>query len=413
MKIFYEFECLLDDFGFFVDFYAKKSGVNYSLYKKDDVFVLALDDSDEKILDFNDNYLIDIPYFLFLKGYLIKQDFDLSSYKLYTPKQTKFIKKPTPLYQKTKINEHNITCNDVSLLKDKLLNKESIYIDGYELSMQPSECVVVADFKLLDKAFIAQKHHQIHINSYENPFIKLRLKDVFKSFHNLDDEYFVGFAPSIDIYNLLKDFDSLVYIKSDDIFKIISLDDDFVMLTNPYDIKTKHYKNTISQDFKTTYIPKDLHEFRALFNGEDTSSRLLANYEKEFSFKDDYPRLGDDLKSLFELISYVLECDVMGEFSKSYISKAPRIDFKLENNKLNVKSSISSVMSFRLAGVMPKMICCGVVESFVYFLDRYKDEVKELSISGQIFENEKFLKLLKTISMDTIKADFITQTNEI
>lgn len=398
MKIFYEFDCQSYEFGFFLDFYAKKSGIKYKLYKKDSIFVLALDDSDDKVLDFNDNYLKNVPYFLSFKGYLIKDDYDLIGFETFVATKGIDTKKLTPFYHQNGFSEFDQTpSKDIQSLKTKLLDGKTITIDNYTLSTQKnfSQNVVIANYNLLKKAFIIQKHHQIHLNAYENPFLKLKPKDIYKSYHNLEDKIFVGFCPSIDIYHIIKDFDDLVYIQGK-ILKIISLDDGFVSLDDDF----TSYANVFDIDTFKVSLPKSLDGLKKMFLDDTTSQKLLSNYELKHSFNDNFPKLNDDFISLFDLLGYILELDIIDTFEKTSFIKAPRIDFVFIDGKFNAKKTISSVLSFVLAGVDKKIICCGIIESFIYFLDRYKDELKydKMVVCGEFFESEKIILLLKKIS---------------
>lgn len=358
MLIRYDFKINLKDFGIFLSHIAKKININYKLFYENNEFSLELDDESEKILEFNE-LIKKVPYFLFL------QDFNVSEEKS----------------EKRKEFELGISKLPLNLC-DEIFDDLALKVQNYEKTNE-SDFVVIANYELLQKAFVCDKNTQILLNSYEKPFIKLALKSLYKKAHNLKDFLYVGFANNKDLYNELKESNELYYIKKPENALIIKpYNDTFCIIKNPY---TNEFDNAFNIDKLSFKLPKNKASLIKLLKGLEHGEKLLANYEKKFSLSD-FELVEDNIFALIKLANIILESDVLKLVSNNY-TKGVRVDFIIDENGLNVAKLISSLMSFRLANAA--MIEVGFFEGLVKMLGNLNTD--ERYISTKLIEYSSFL----------------------
>lgn len=145
-----------------------------------------------------------------------------------------------------------------------------------------------------------------------------------------------------------------------------------------------------------------------------TGKKLILNYKKAFpeyfenvqSF-DSKPILTNNILDIFSSISVILNYsktlkkDKIFEYANLFLRDiGPKIDFKMKNINngvfYNHLSTISSTISFSLAGVEKEMICYGVFDSLADFFitisydANFNYGIKDIGIIGDLFSNKIF-----------------------
>ncbi|NLK66390.1 MAG: hypothetical protein GX282_02825, partial [Campylobacteraceae bacterium] len=197
--------------AYFLDFYAKKSKLPYSIYKENDVISLFVEGKEEELLKFSDEWMILIPNSVFLtKSEVLVVDemkesnLEIPSLKLpnLTPNVVKnYVNHSDSLENEcgifseisvlldgefVEVNETNykeliktlvlnLTHNQAVVLKDK--NGEFILKNGLEFD---SDFVMPTSFKSVEKAFIMDEKSYIALSSYEKPVLNLKLNAIFR-----------------------------------------------------------------------------------------------------------------------------------------------------------------------------------------------------------------------------------------
>lgn len=155
--------------------------------------------------------------------------------------------------------------------------------------------------------------------------------------------------------------------------------------------------------------------------------KLLENYEKLFADRiarinsfDDEEMWSNNILDIFSSISVILgfsetlKKDKIFEYADlSLRDIGPRIDFKTINIEGNVYydhlSSISSSISFTLAGIDSETLCYGILDSLADFvINIIRDanvnyDIKDIGIIGDLFINKIFFtKITKKFPQDLI-----------
>ncbi|MDD6055625.1 MAG: protein hydE [Helicobacteraceae bacterium] len=164
----------------------------------------------------------------------------------------------------------------------------------------------------------------------------------------------------------------------------------------------------------------DLSKFLEILSVKnDTTKSLLTNFTKEFSAcVNKIKALKQDSKDSSNLLDLLGLAGILLDFKGENLSdlakcvleeaanfmgkKGPRIDFKLERSKsgeiyLNTEQTLRSIMSFRLAGVEPELLCFGILDSLAEFFANFIRDMEEnyqtsgVIIAGSTFLNKQFL----------------------
>ncbi len=183
----------------------------------------------------------------------------------------------------------------------------------------------------------------------------------------------------------------------------------YLSTKNPSIFRISNFPNLINIHFDTN--PKKLlDQLSARPNG----AKLVNNYTKNYQEIIDYinsfdvceslsSNIIDILNSISVVLGFTKElvADKIFEYADGFLRDVgPRIDFKTINIKGELYydpiSTISSVMSFRLAGVEKETICYGVFDSLADFLISIMRDVninhniKDIGIIGNLFINKIF-----------------------
>lgn len=358
MLIRYDFKIKLKDFGLFLLKIAKINNVNYKLYYEDDEFSLVIDDNEDKVLAFNE-YFKKIPYFLFLEDFKIELENT----------------------QKTKEFEIEIPRLPLNLCDEVFDNLGLNELDYTKTTK--SDFVIIANYELLQKAFICDKNTQILLNAYEKPFVKLALKPLYKKAHNLGDFLYVSFANSKKLFNELKNADELYFVKKPkDLLLIAPFADTFCVINNPY---SNQLSTAFNIDKLSFNVPKNKDELIKLLLSLEQGEKLLKNYQEKFILNE-FSLENKNIFSLIKLADILLDSNILKVVPNTY-TKGVRIDCEINEDGLNVAKFISSIMSFRLANAA--LIEVGVFEALVLMIGKLNENERE--ICSKLMNYQSFL----------------------
>ncbi|EKR7974455.1 hypothetical protein P9H48_001637, partial [Campylobacter fetus] len=227
--------------AFFLEYWAKKSGLDYSITFKNDDINLYINGDEQSLSKFNDEFIIMVPHSVFLQNSSVKIEDEM-------PKNSdlKFdfsLENITPLSLKDGINEFGFS-SDESLINEAIseinAGKSFIY-DGYEISKFDNfDCsyLLSTGLKTAPKVFVCDEKSLIALASFEKPVVSLKLNALFRTNHKDAPMYFdLRSAWDLNIYKICdilnKQGINFLKVKSTkDDFKISVLDDSFLVLKN-------------------------------------------------------------------------------------------------------------------------------------------------------------------------------------
>lgn len=452
--------------AFFLDFWAKKSGVKYAIeFTKNKISLFV--DGDEKMLDeFSSKYLTMVPHSIFLRDSKVeiceqmpetsKLDFDFALNLL------------TPNSLKTKTNEFGFSADQIWVQKaaNALKNGESIEYNEHifsEFTDFDCDFLLPIDISLLAKIFVCDEKSLIALASFEKPVVELRTNGVFRATHEFAPLFFKAkLAWNQDIFELCSYLEGMNFLKvksKKPQFEIKILDDsliiasgtDFVSKKDREFIENKQDKNqalfvlklkeldlldkTCAQiflserndDFIVVYkqgsefellqikIPNSFDEIYDAIRIYNGGNELLAKFETKFGLIKGEIKLKNNFYSIFEIIRQIcgFKHDILELANDFGGVKGIRIDFKMSNQKeFDVILAIKSAMNFALAGTDAKNISFGLVENLSLFLsdlgDAIKDELEcdEFVLCGSLFRCKSLANLALKYSNSNFKTRF-------
>lgn len=254
--------------AYFLDFYAKQSSLEYSIYKKDDDISLFIKGEEKELLDFSDKSMTMIPNSVFLNKSEVKvvDEMKNSNFKIpmlkfsnLTPMvvrnyvnhsgslvnecgifsnisvfyENEFVKITEENYKNfIEICALNLIHNQILHLKDK--NDDFFIKNDLDFT---SDFIMPTSFKSIDKMFIVDEKSYIALSSYEKPVINLKLNTLFKQNHQKTPTFFdIKAASDFFIFALLdklyENGINFVSIKGKVKFKAKVLDDRFLVIRN-------------------------------------------------------------------------------------------------------------------------------------------------------------------------------------
>jgi hypothetical protein len=140
--------------------------------------------------------------------------------------------------------------------------------------------------------------------------------------------------------------------------------------------------------------------FEEIAKLREGSDRLVVNFQKKFPAV--YERL-DNLTGevdLFKVTAILMELenesfDGISEMALSFLGKGGmQVDTKVRDNRFNDYAFLASIMSYKISGVEPNILCYSIYESFGdYIADIVtqlmdKTKAKTLTLSGRTFANQ-------------------------
>lgn len=451
-------------FAYFLDFWAKKSLLNYSLnFSYPKVFLYVQGENDE-LARFSDDYISMVPHSIFLQNSSVTVADSMPECEVFSM-EDKF-ENITPYSLKSGQNEFGFKSDDdfVNLAFDKLKNGECINYNGYELSKFDdfkASYLLVTNLKALPKIFIAQEKSLIAMASFEKPIINFRTTSIFRANHSAAPLYFdVRFAWDLTIYNLCtKLFEAGInFIKVNTLnndLKISILDDSFLVVNNTkfiskvdrdiiaakkdknlvlfglianeynlfnktltnvflsknFDDYIKVYRSNEEFNLLTINLPSSFEELYLMIRALDGGDRLIDNFLAKFELPGGKIDGKNNFYSILKIIDQILSYD--GSLLQNAMDfggqKGVRIDFKLiGRSEFDIAKMVRSAMSFKLAGAEPKNISFGCLESLSLFISDIGDAIKtdfeceNFILSGSLFE----CKTLANLTLKHTNSNF-------
>lgn len=445
----FEFSCANDGsvLAFFLDFWAKKSALKYSITAQNRSIKLYVEGNENELAKFSDEYINLVPHSIFIEESKVSLADEL-------PKNSEFefdfsFKNITPNALKSDENEFGFKSDNIFIanaIKDIMAGKTVNY-DGYEISKFSSfDCdyILPTNLKNAAKIFVCDEKSLIALASFEKPVINLRTNAIYRSNHKDAPLYFdVRSAWDINVYKITQalsengiNFLSIKSLKND--MKVSILDERILIIRSGEFIKTKEMEFINSFDDKNyalfglcvselgvanstiarVFLSQKYSDFIKVYKGEDVfdmlginlpksfeeiwqkisefdgGDRLLANYQKEYKLPNGTIDLPNNFYSLFMIIDQILGYNgQILNYARDYSGlKGVRIDYKMSSkSEFDWVRAIRSTMSFRLAGADAKNISFGCLESLAFFLSDFGDILKdELECEGMIFSGNLF-----------------------
>lgn len=378
--------------GYFLDFYAKQSGIEFCIKdnEKDEISLLIKAEEAE-ILNFNDNFIKFIPNSIFLDSTKVEicNEFFQNNYKFdknflpnFSPKSLEIFKttdkisknefeilSDIQIFDETfiKINEENFDkylqfCIQ-NLLENKIIKIKNSYGE-FEISVNinfDSDFLMPTNLKNLHKVAICDEKTTICLQSFEKPLIKLKINSLFLQNHPQSPKFF-DFKSSSDIftYALINkiskqniNFLSFKCIKKfKENLKILVLENKIVFIKNPF--LSTNFKNFLEKktDKNLALFGLILKEFQLLEN--DVIKVFLSkakqdeikfiNKNKEFDF------LKIKIPSSFEELKILIQNSENGErllenFEKKFVF--PKGEIKNSQNFYSLFKIIKEILNFK------------------------------------------------------------------
>lgn len=487
--------------AYFLDYYAKKSTLKYTINKNDDEITLFIEGSEEELLKFSDEYMNLVPNSVFLAKSSVEVVKETLKTNLQIP-QTKFAN-ITPAVIKNYISKAEILPNEydiiseISVLKDgefigitsenfdelvefcflnllhnqtlNLKNKNGYFILKSGFDFKYCDFVMPTSLPALPKAFIADEKSLIALASFEKPVINLKTSAIFRQNHKEAPLFFDVKAASDFFTFALFDrlskeelfFVSVKIEKSDFLPLKISVSEnnfivinhgEFISQSEAKFLEEKEFSNfalfglicnefsiieqknvniffdrSLSDSIKVydknsavelLKLPKfsSFEELKDEILSDEVGRTLFENFQKEFGFP-----TGDikssSFYSLFDIVSQILfgkNAKYLLDNAKDFLgTKGPRLDFLLKDtNEFDLAKFVRSGMSYKLAGVSDKIISYGYIESLVYFISDFLDDLKDdanidnVIFTGTLFEEKDILNLMEKIISKQLNAKF-------
>lgn len=449
MILCFEFSCANDGLvlAFFLDFWAKKSALKYSITAQNGSIKLYVEGDENELARFSDEYINLVPHSIFIEESKVSLADKL-------PQNSEFefnfsFKNITPNALQTDENEFGFKSDSSfinSAIKDIIAGKTVNY-NGYELSKFSGfdgDYLLPTNLKNAAKIFVCDEKSLIALASFEKPIMSLRTNAIYRSNHKDAPLYFdIRSAWDINIYKIAQalsengiNFISVKSSKND--MKISILDERILIIKagefiiakerefiNSFDDKNyalfglcvnelgvsnstiarvflsqkysdfiKVYKGDDEFNMLRINLPKSFDEIWQKISEFDGGDRLLANYQKEYTLPKGSIDLPDNFYSLFMIIDKILGYNgQILNYARDYSGlKGVRIDYKMSSkSEFDWVRAIRSTMSFRLAGADAKNISFGCLESLAFFLSDFGDILKdELECEGMIFSGNLF-----------------------
>lgn len=447
---------------YFLDYYAKKLNLKYSIIFKDGEIILYTDANEDELLKFSDESMSLIPNSIFLSKSSVEVVSYMPTSNVKIP-DTKFSAITPFMIKNSKANEYGVF-SEISVLKDnqflaineqnfseildfcklqlshnqplkfKDRNGEFIIENGLNFS---STFIMPTSFLNINKAFVADEKTLIYLASFEKPIITLKLNSIFRDNHKDAPLFFdVKGASDFFIFSLLnalnKDEIFFVSVKREyKDLKILSLNDEIVVINKGLFSFTYESADIVISDNICYKDSKNLVKFsqissfdelKDMIKSDETGSKLLDNYTKNFSFISGKISDSTNFLALLDIASLVLfgkNKEYLFDMANDFLGqKGPRIDCLIKELKFDTLKFIKSGMSFKLAGVDDRVLSYGYLESLVHFFDDFigdiKDElgVESVLLRGEIFSQKAGAKCAKKIICKTLNAKFGNPLND-
>ncbi|MDO5045814.1 hypothetical protein [Campylobacter sp.] len=267
MILAYEFEYANsnENLAFFLNFYAKKSGLRYSMDRENFLAKLYIEGEQAELLSFSDEISQLIPHFVFLSNSKVFVSEELKGeQKEFKNNLSNITPSMIQDFHKGKISAcENGIFSDVRLFKDgkfEAVTKENFkellefalvsFKNGKNLKFEDVEggfeilnfaelsgefdLVMPTKLKNLPKIFICEQNSQIALASYEKPAVELKTNSIYRQNHPNAPHFFsVKAARDIFIYafceKLFEDGINFIALKADKPpFKVTVLENEYI-----------------------------------------------------------------------------------------------------------------------------------------------------------------------------------------
>lgn len=316
------------------------------------------------------------------------------------------------------------------------------------------------DIKAIKTAFVCTNENLKLLASLEKPLVKLRFSALFRQNHALKINEFklklphnlFFFALALKLFEENFHFLSFTRLeKFSDEFEVFECDKKLIVLRGFEYINQRAKELILSKDDKNIarisyllsrfdkaalllelsqsyddillinketnllklHLPRNASQLYEALCADELGKKLFENYQKKFPLLEGEFEVKNNFFSLFGLIGQMLKLDnntqkaakrLLELSDKSKMPRGVKIDFKLntQNKEFDYAKTLRSVMSFLLANVDAENIAFSAVESLVYFLRdfyddlRLKGQAKIAIISGSLFE-------CRSLSKNTLK----------
>ena len=235
MILAYKFDCVSENFDFFLKFYAQKSGLNFSLKKQRDLTVLYAQGAQDELLVFSDMLSSSLPHSVFLRGSKVYASENLPNGETNEPVNTLSNITPSVViaYLRGELKEcENGVFSDVCVFIDgkftpvtranfnelldfafkNLCAGQSVKFKDFSGEFEASNftelnanfnLLMPTNLKNLPKIFIANEAEQVALASYEKPAVTLKTTAIYRDNHPSSPRFFdVCAARDIFIYAL-------------------------------------------------------------------------------------------------------------------------------------------------------------------------------------------------------------------
>lgn len=437
--------------AFFVNFWAKRSGMKYALRQNADSCELFIEGDEISLGKFSDD-LAKMSTSVFLKDTSVELCEQM-------PESTEFqsdftSNNITPYALENDKNECGFGSDEnfINFAKNELLAGKSVNYNGLEISiLKDFDCdyIMPTRLNLLAKIFICDEKNMIALSSFEKPVIRLRTSTLFRTNHENAPLFFnVRAAFDINLFKLCNSLEGVNFLAIKDSSQpfsanllerqlSVSSGGEFAPVLNSanklaslFALVLSEYKMP-SDNCSLFYFSKENDDFIKVFkeNSEynllkivvpdsyeeiyeqiSQKGALIDNFKAKFSLPSGkIEKKADNFYTLFCVIAKILDfkddiLDLANDFAGA---KGVRIDFKMiSKDEFDVIKLISSAMSFKLAGAEPRNIAFGVFESLAYFIDDYTEIIqKELNCNNFVLLGSLFsTKVLSEITLRHTKA---------
>ncbi|QCD52622.1 hypothetical protein [Campylobacter sp. RM16192] len=226
----FEYSNLNDNLAFFLDFYAKSSGLEYSIQREDYILRLYVKGKQDELLKFSDEISIRVPHSIFLQGSKVfvseEMNGGLINFKNTLPNITpgvvdKFHNEKISACEngilsgmKVEVKGAFVSVEEsnfnelLDFVCDEILNNNPIKFKNFQGTFEVSkfhelseefDILMVTNLKNLPKIFISNKNEQIALASYEKPVVELKTNAIYRQNHPDSPRFFKVVAPN-DIF---------------------------------------------------------------------------------------------------------------------------------------------------------------------------------------------------------------------
>lgn len=435
MTLHFTFYSKAHHIAFFVDFWARRSGLDYAIRQNSESCELFIKGSDEQLSEFS-NDLAKMSSSVFLKDTSVQLCDEIPDIPTFS---TDFKSANiTPYALETGKNECGFESDEsfIESAKNQLMSGASVEYNGLEISiLKDFDCdyIMPTRLNLLPKIFVCDEKSMIALSSFEKPVIRLRTSALFRQNHAGAPLFFNVRAPfDINLFKLARSLEGVNFLsvkdKNQPFFanlldhqlcvnnagefaptlrspnKLAAL---FALIVSEHKMDQancaliylsqknadfiKVFKNANEYNMLKINIP---NSFEEIFSIISSRTGLVENFKAKFALPSGKIQKPENFYSLLLIIAEILgfkdePLDLASDFGGA---KGVRLDFKMQSkDEFDTISLIASAMSFALAGADERNICFGFIESLSHFLDSFcqsiKDELEttDVALLGSLF----------------------------